>query len=116
MLLNGGVYAHQRIVRRSTIVEFTEPQELSSKTRTLGWVVPGEGSFMGHYYGPHSFGHTGFTGTSIYIDPDRQLFVVLLTNRVNPTRENMKIAKVRPALHDAVIQALGLASGAASAQ
>ncbi len=114
MLLNGGVYAHQRIVKRATIAQFTVPQELPNRTRTLGWVVPGEGSFMGHFYGPHSFGHTGFTGTSIYIDPDRQLFVVLLTNRVHPTRENMKIAKVRPALHDAVVQALGLASNAAA--
>src|SRR5882757_4115998 len=110
MLLNGGVYAHQRIVRRSTIAQFTVPQELSNRTRTLGWVVPSEGGFSGHFFGPHSFGHTGFTGTSIYIDPDRQLFVVLLTNRVNPTRENMKIAKVRPALHDAVMQSLGFAS------
>ena len=116
MLLNGGAYAHQRIVRRATIAEFTEPQELSGKARTLGWVVPTENSFMGHYSGPHSYGHTGFTGTSIYVDPDRQLFVVLLTNRVNPTRENMKIAKVRVALHDAVAQALRLATGMASRQ
>ncbi len=115
MELNGGVYAHQRIVRRGTIAQFTAPQELSKGTRTLGWVVPSQGGFTGQYYGPHSFSHTGFTGTSIYIDPDRQLFVVLLTNRVNPTRENMKIAKVRPALHDAVIQALGLISSAAPA-
>jgi beta-glucosidase-like glycosyl hydrolase/CubicO group peptidase (beta-lactamase class C family) len=115
MELNGGVYAHRRIVRRATIAQFTVPQELSKNTRTLGWVVPSEGGFTGQYYGPHSFSHTGFTGTSIYIDPDRQLFVVLLTNRVNPTRENMKIAKVRPALHDAVIQALRLASNAAPA-
>ncbi|HWZ96484.1 MAG TPA: glycoside hydrolase family 3 N-terminal domain-containing protein [Candidatus Dormibacteraeota bacterium] len=115
MELNGGVYAHQRIVRRSTIAQFTVPQELSNRTRTLGWVVPSEGGFSGHFYGPHSFGHTGFTGTSIWIDPDRQLFVVLLTNRVHPTRENMKIAKVRPALHDAVLQSLGLASAAAPA-
>jgi CubicO group peptidase (beta-lactamase class C family) len=57
--------------------------------------------------GPHAFGHTGFTGTSIWIDPDRQLFVVFLTNRVQPTRENQKIAKIRPALHDAVMQSLG---------
>jgi len=115
MLLNGGVYAHQRIVRRATIAQFTTPQELSNRTRTLGWVVPSEGGFMGHSYGPHSFGHTGFTGTSIYIDPDRQLFVVLLTNRVHPTRENMKIAKVRVALHDAVMQSLGLVSSTAAA-
>ncbi|MGB8459524.1 MAG: serine hydrolase domain-containing protein, partial [Candidatus Acidiferrum sp.] len=110
MLLNGGVYAHQRILKRSTIAQFTAPQELAKGTRTLGWVVPTEGSSSGHYFSPHSFGHTGFTGTSIWIDPDRQVFVVLLTNRVNPTRENHKIAEVRPALHDAVMQALGLAT------
>ena len=113
MLLNGGVYAHQRILRRATVAQFTTPQQLSGGTRTLGWAVPTEGGSSGHYFSAHSFGHTGFTGTSIWIDPDRQLFVVLLTNRVHPTRENMKIAKVRVALHDAVMQALGFASTAA---
>jgi CubicO group peptidase (beta-lactamase class C family) len=107
MLLNGGVYAHQRIVRRATIAQFTTPQQLSGGTRTLGWAVPTEGGSSGHYFSAHSFGHTGFTGTSIWIDPDRQLFVVLLTNRVHPTRENTKIQQVRPALHDAVMQAFG---------
>jgi len=116
MLLNGGVYAHQRILKRATIAQFTAPQELAKGTRTLGWVVPTEGSSSGHYFSPHSFGHTGFTGTSIWIDPERQLFVVLLTNRVNPTRENHKIAEVRPALHDAVMQALGLATSTPTAK
>ena len=116
MLLNGGVYAHHRILRRATIVQFTTPQELSGGTRALGWAVPTEGGSSGHYFSAHSFGHTGFTGTSIWIDPDRQLFVVLLTNRVHPTRENIQIQKVRPALHDAVIQALGLATLAAPAK
>jgi beta-N-acetylhexosaminidase len=105
MLLNGGVFAHQRILRRATIAQFTTPQQLSGGTRTLGWAVPTEGGSSGHYFSAHSFGHTGFTGTSIWIDPDRQLFVVLLTNRVHPTRENTKIQQVRPALHDAVMQA-----------
>jgi beta-N-acetylhexosaminidase len=113
MLLNGGVYAHHRILKRATIAQFTAPQQLSNGARTLGWAVPTEGSSSGHYFSAHSYGHTGFTGTSIWIDPDRQLFVVLLTNRVNPTRENQKIAQVRPALHDAVMQALGLAAAAA---
>jgi beta-glucosidase-like glycosyl hydrolase/CubicO group peptidase (beta-lactamase class C family) len=113
MLLNGGVYAHQRILRRATVAQFTAPQKLSGGTRTLGWAVPTEGGSSGHYFSAHSFGHTGFTGTSIWIDPERQLFVVLLTNRVHPMRENMKIAQVRPALHDAVMQALGFASVAA---
>ena len=109
MLLNGGVYAHNRILKRATIAEFTTPQQLSNGTRTLGWAVPTEGGSSGHYFSKHAFGHTGFTGTSIWIDPDRQVFVVFLTNRVNPTRENMKIAKVRVAVHDAVMQGLGFA-------
>ena len=112
MLLNGGVYAHQRILRRATVSEFTAPQELSGGTRTLGWAVPTEGGSSGHFMGPHTLGHTGFTGPSIWIDPDRQVFVVFLTNRVHPTRENQKIAKVRPALHDAVMQSLGFATAA----
>jgi len=116
MLLNGGVYAHRRVLRRATIAQFTTPQQLSSGTRTLGWAVPTEGGSSGHYFSTHSFGHTGFTGTSIWIDPDRQLFVVLLTNRVHPTRENQKIAQVRPAFHDAVMQALGFATAAAPAK
>jgi beta-N-acetylhexosaminidase len=115
-LLNGGVYAQHRLLRRSTIAQFTTPQQLSSGTRTLGWAVPTEGGSSGHYFSAHSFGHTGFTGTSIWIDPDRQLFVVLLTNRVHPTRENQKIAQLRPAFHDAVMQALGFATVAAPAK
>ncbi len=116
MLLNGGVYAHQRILKRATITEFTAPQALAQNTRTLGWVVPTEGGSSGHYFSSHSYGHTGFTGTTIWIDPDRQLFVVLLTNRVHPTRENHKIAEVRPGVHDAVMKALGLALEAAPAK
>jgi beta-glucosidase-like glycosyl hydrolase/CubicO group peptidase (beta-lactamase class C family) len=109
MLLNGGVYGHQRILKRATVAEFTLPQQLSSGTRTLGWAVPTEGGSSGHYFSKRTFGHTGFTGTSIWIDQERQIFVVFLTNRVNPTRENMKIAKVRVALHDAVMQGFGFA-------
>src|SRR5215469_2306475 len=113
MLLNGGVYAHQRILRRATVTQFTTPQQLSGGMRTLGWAVPTPGVLSGRYFSEHSFVHTGFTGTSIWIDPDRQLFVVLLTNRVHPTRENQNIQQVRRDLHDAVMQALGFATSAA---
>jgi beta-glucosidase-like glycosyl hydrolase/CubicO group peptidase (beta-lactamase class C family) len=112
MLLNGGIYAHHRLLRRSTVAEFTTPQRIADNTRTLGWAVPTENSSSGHYFSPHSFGHTGFTGTSIWIDPDKQLFVILLTNRVHPARENQKIQQVRPAIHDAVVEALGLVPAA----
>jgi beta-N-acetylhexosaminidase len=110
MLLNGGIYGHQRLFNRATLAQFTAPQPLSGNTRALGWQVPTPESSSGHYFSARSFGHTGFTGTSIWIDPERQLFVILLTNRVYPTRENDRITAVRPALHDAVMTALGLAS------
>jgi CubicO group peptidase (beta-lactamase class C family) len=111
MLLNGGIYAHHRLLARSTIQEFTARQTVGDSARTLGWDVPTPPtSSAGHYFSPGSYGHTGFTGTSLWIDPERDLFVVLLTNRVNPTRTNEKIRQVRPAIHDAILQALGVAN------
>ena len=109
MLLNGGIYGHHRFLTRSTIAQFTAPQPSAGDTRTLGWMVPTPNSSSGRYFSPRSYGHLGFAGTSIWIDPERQLFVILLTNRVYPTRENNKITSVRPAVHDAVIESLGLA-------
>jgi CubicO group peptidase (beta-lactamase class C family) len=108
MLLDGGIYAHQRLLTRSTLAQFIAPQPLAANARTLGWMVPTADSSSGRYFSARSFGHLGFTGTSIWVDPDRQLFVILLTNRVYPTRANDKIAAVRPAVHDAVIEGLGL--------
>jgi CubicO group peptidase (beta-lactamase class C family) len=109
MLLNGGIYDYKRILNRSTIQQFTTRVEIGDSARTVGWDVPTPpNSSGGHLLSPSAFGHTGFTGTSIWIDPERELFVVLLTNRVNPTRANEKIRQVRPALHDAVITSLGL--------
>ncbi|MFZ3202192.1 MAG: serine hydrolase, partial [Candidatus Acidiferrales bacterium] len=115
MILNGGIYGHERLLDRATIEEFTAPQKIGDSARTLGWDVPSDPSSSGHFFSAGSFGHTGFTGTSLWIDPQRQLFIILLTNRVHPTRTNEKIREVRPALHDAVIEALGLASEHASA-
>ena len=108
MLLNGGIYGHQRILRRGVIEQFTAREPLAAGTRALGWSAPTEGSSSGRYFSSHSYGHTGFTGTSIWVDPERELFVIVLTNRIHPTRLNEKIQQVRPALHDAVVEALGL--------
>ena len=63
-----------------------------------------EHSTAGNLFSMRSYGHTGFTGTSVWIDPTRNLYVIFLTNRVYPTRENHKISKVRPALHNIVIE------------
>ena len=107
MMLNGGIYAHHRLLKRATVEEFTSAQPLAANTRALGWVVPTEPSASGKYFSARSFGHAGFTGASIWCDPEKDLFVVLLTNRVHPVRTNEKIQQVRPALHDAVAEALG---------
>jgi beta-N-acetylhexosaminidase len=89
--------------------EFTARQPgPEGSTRALGWdtPTPGGGASSGHLLGPHSFGHTGFTGTSIWMDPDRDLFIILLTNRVNPTRENRALLTIRGEVADKVIQAM----------
>jgi beta-N-acetylhexosaminidase len=106
MMLNGGVYDHHRIVSREVIERFTRRAEVPGSSRALGWDTPSGESSAGHLFSPRSFGHTGFTGTSLWIDPERRLFVVLLTNRVHPTRENDAIREVRPAVADAVVRAL----------
>jgi CubicO group peptidase (beta-lactamase class C family) len=105
-LLNGGVFEHKRIGSRETLERFTRRQGVPGSSRALGWDTPSENSSAGSLFGPRSFGHTGFTGTSMWMDPDRHLFVILLTNRVHPTRENNAIREVRRAVADAVVRGL----------
>ena len=107
MYLNGGAYNGRRIVNAETIELFTTRAELApNSSRALGWDTPSEPSSSGSYFSASSYGHTGFTGTSMWIDPERELFALLLTNRVHPTRENRKLYDVRPKFHDAVMKAI----------
>jgi CubicO group peptidase (beta-lactamase class C family) len=103
--LNGGVYNGVRIVGPATVARWTSPQGRGS-SRALGWDTPSGGSSAGRFFSPRSFGHTGFTGTSIWIDPTRDLFVILLTNRVDPTRETNRYVALRRDVADAVQQAI----------
>ena len=108
MLLNGGFYNGRRILAPEVIDMFRKRQNDYS-TRALGWDTPGTCSdavSSGNYFTLNSIGHTGFTGTSIWIDFERDVFVVLLTNRVNPTRANQKQTPLRRAVADAVQQAI----------
>ena len=87
--------------------DFTHKQGIPpGSSRALGWDTPSENSSAGTKMGPNAFGHTGFTGTSIWFDPDRDLVIILLTNRVNPTRANTKIFQVRRRVADLVNDAL----------
>jgi CubicO group peptidase (beta-lactamase class C family) len=105
MLLNGGEYNGVRIVKPATLVRWTAPQGRES-SRTLGWDSPSKNSSAGRYFSPRSFGHTGFTGTSMWMDPERGIFLILLTNRVNPVRDNNRYVPLRRAVADAVQQAI----------
>lgn len=117
MLLNGGIYDHHRIVRRSILEQFTSRQDFpKGSSRALGWDTPSEGSSAGSLLSPSSFGHTGFTGTSLWIDPKRELFVILLTNRVHSTRENNSIREVRRMVADAVAMAVDEVVGSTPAE
>ena len=82
----------------------TRRADVPGSSRALGWDTMFPTSSCGRRISPRAFGHTGFTGTSLWIDPDRGVYVLLLTNRVHPTRSNEAITAVRPAVHDAVIE------------
>ncbi len=104
--LNGGTLDGARIFSAATIAQFTAVQDSLFSNRALGWETPTGTNSAGRLMKRPAFGHTGFTGTSIWIDPSSDLFVILLTNRVNPTRANTKITRVRQALADAAVATL----------
>jgi serine-type D-Ala-D-Ala carboxypeptidase len=102
-MLQGG----RPIVRPETLALFTRRESAPAGTaRTLGWDTPSGHSQSGKYFSAQSFGHLGYTGTSLWIDPERQLSVILLTNRTWPDCKNEAIREIRPAFHDAVVEAL----------
>ena len=106
MLLNRGSYNGTRIVADSTVALFTKR---AAGTRALGWDTCAGHGGCGTYMGPNAYGHTGFTGTSLWIDPDREMFVVLLTNRVHAARARRPakvISDVRADLADAAALAV----------
>jgi CubicO group peptidase (beta-lactamase class C family) len=102
-MLGGG----KPILRQETVALFTrrEPSPHGA-SRALGWDTPSSPSQSGKYFSPRSFGHLGYTGTSLWIDPEGELTVTLLTNRTWPDCSNQAIKQVRPKFHDAVLEAL----------
>ncbi len=103
-MLNGG----HPILRPSTVELFSRREPAPEGTsRALGWDTPSCPSQSGQHFSSRSFGHLGYTGTSLWIDPESQLSMTLLTNRTWPDCQNQVIKQVRPAFHDAAIEALG---------
>ena len=102
-LLQGGV----PLVKPATLALFTRREEFPRGTsRALGWDTPSHPSSSGTRFTPASYGHLGFTGTSLWIDPKRHLSVTLLTNRTWPNRSSQRIREVRPLVHDAIVEAI----------
>jgi CubicO group peptidase (beta-lactamase class C family) len=108
MYLNHGCYGGTRLLSSGLAEQMTHRQaDWKDNPRGLGWMLRSQsGSSSGRWFSPQSYGHTGYTGTSLWIDPDRGLLVVLLTNRVYGGRDPTGIAHLRPVLHDAIIEAL----------
>ena len=114
-MLNGGAIQDTVIVSAATLRQFTAYADSTFSDRGLGWQKPTVAGMRFHTAGAWgsstrvptaAFGHTGFTGTSIIIDPVDDVYIILLTNRVNPTRANAKIGGVRTRLTDAVMSVI----------
>jgi CubicO group peptidase (beta-lactamase class C family) len=108
MMLNGGEYQGTRFIKESTVALFTK-NTASRGTRALGWDTCGHQGSCGKYLGDDAYGHTGFTGTSLWIDPAHEMFVILLTNRVHAPRAKRPatvIGDVRADLSDAAALAV----------
>ena len=109
-MLRGGTLPGQPdkpLFQPDTVELFTRREASPAGTsRALGWDTPSAPSSSGKYFSTRSFGHLGYTGTSLWIDPERKLSVTLLTNRTWPDRGSQAIKEIRPAFHDAVLEAL----------
>ena len=106
MMLNGGTYDGVQVISEPTVSLFTHR---AAGHRALGWDTADGDYGSGQYLTERAYGHTGFTGTSIWIDPDREMFVILLTNRVHEAKASHPakvIADVRADLSDAAVLAV----------
>ena len=111
MMLNGGLYGWKRIFKNETVNQFTNKANiLENSSRLLGWDSPDGQASGGVYLSDSSFGHTGFTGTSLWIDPDNKIIVVLLTNAVHPNRNRKSPSYYdwRQRIHSSVYEALSI--------
>ena len=111
MMLNKGLYGWKRIFKQETVDLFTKRANLvSQSSRCLGWDSPSGASSGGVYLSDASYGHGGYTGTTLWIDPDNEIIVILLTNAVHPNRKNKdpKYFDWRHRIHSAVYESLSI--------
>ena len=106
--LEGEREAAQTLAPRETLLRFLSPSRVPGSSRAMGWDLMRVTSSCGSRMSPSAFGHTGFTGTSLWLDPDRGFYAVLLTNRVHPEPGPVEpIQEIRRAFHDALLDCGG---------
>jgi CubicO group peptidase (beta-lactamase class C family) len=105
-LILKGLEGDTTLARAETLVTFATRSDVPGSSRALGWDTMLTSSSCGTRLSPRAIGHTGFTGTSLWIDPEQDLYIVLLTNRVHPARDNNAIQPVRRNVHDAIVDAV----------
>ena len=109
VMINNGSWLGSKYFKSSLVKEFTKRQNIPrGSERTLGWDTPSRNgrSSAGDFYSNNSFGHLGFTGTSIWVDPDNEVVIVFLTNRVYPTRKNNRIYGIRRKFYNYAMKAI----------
>ena len=104
-----GLRGDAGLARPETLDVFTGRPGGAAGSRALGWDIMRPTSSCGRCMSSAAFGHTGFTGTSLWCDPAAPIYIVLLTNRVHPSRASEVIGQIRPAVHDSIMEALGAA-------
>jgi CubicO group peptidase (beta-lactamase class C family) len=106
-------HSHSELIPQKVLQEFwTRDSAVAGSTWALGWDTPSaENSSSGNLFSPNAVGHLGFTGTSIWIEPDRGIAITVLTNRVHPRRENQAIRDFRPRIHNLIMEALAHPNG-----
>ncbi|HVA39900.1 MAG TPA: serine hydrolase, partial [Candidatus Binataceae bacterium] len=96
-------FVPQKIVREF----WTRDKTVSGSSWALGWDTPSpQGSSSGRHFSPEAIGHLGFTGTSVWIEPAREIAISIMTNRVHPRRDNQAIREFRPRIHDLIMEAI----------
>ncbi|HDJ89200.1 MAG TPA: serine hydrolase, partial [Thermoprotei archaeon] len=107
MMLNKGYIDDVQILSKKSVeLMIRNHTEGLNDRRGIGWALKTDNCSCGDLFSDKSYGHTGFTGTSLWIDPVEELFVVFLTNRVHPSRENRKILRIRPLLHNIIASSI----------
>lgn len=106
LFVQGGIYSRERLFRKSIVELFSQPHEAAISGRCPGWDTPSEGGSAGTLFSAKTIGHLGFTGTSMWVDLEKEIIIVLLSNRVHPDPQHNLLQQFRPRIHNLLMEHL----------